>query len=256
MPSTSSACDTEEIVSAGISGTGVNSPLTDCNQGGTPTFIHQRLATNAEYRMRFADRIHKWCFNDGRLSAAGMTDVCNRQFDEIDAAVRCESARWGDNRAPARPAPNTNVTYTRGIEWLNEKSRMLNTVIAGRPAVFLNSMKSKSNALYPRVDPAVTTSAIFHAPAYAQHGGRVPAGYHLTITNPNGGLGTIYYTLDGSDPRLTGGGISPTALELLRAGHSIRFHDTSARGSTTAASGPPSTKPPSPSEPSPPIRRI
>ena len=230
--------DTEEIINSGISGTGANSPLTDCNQAGTPTAIHQRLATNAEYRMRFADRIQKWCFNNGLLSTVGMTGVCNRQFNEIDAAMRCESARWGDNRAAVRPSPNTNIAYTRGVEWLTEKNRMLNTVVTGRLAVFLNSMKTKSNALYPRVDPASTASAIFYAPSYAQHGGRVPAGYNLTITNPNGALGTVYYTLDGSDPRLTGGALNSAALvysdPVLLSG-SVTVHSRVLNGSVWSA---------------------
>lgn len=186
--------------------------ITDANQASCPTFIHQRLTTNAEYRMRFADRMHKWFFNDGLFTTARLTEICNRQFNEIDAAMRCESARWGDNRAAVRPSPNTNVTYTRGVEWLNEKARMLDVVVPARNSLILNSMKSKANALYPRVSPGTTTSAIFYAPSYAQHGGRVPAGYQLVITNPNGTLGTVYYTLDGSDPRLTGGALSSTAL--------------------------------------------
>ena len=203
----------EERIAFSLSGTGSSEWLTDCKQAGTPTFIHQRLATNADYRMRFADRIQKWCFHDALLTVSGTSALCNDQFDEIDAAIRGESARWGDNRAAARPVPNTGVPYTRGVEWLNEKNRMLDTVIPGRFTVFLEAMKSKSNALYPRVDPADTASAIFHAPVYAQQGGRVPAGYALAITNPNSGLGTVYYTLDGSDPRLPGGALNHTALE-------------------------------------------
>ncbi len=186
--------------------------ITNANQASCPTFIHQRLTTNAEYRMRFADRMHKLFFNGGLFTTEKLTDICNRQFAEIDAAMRCESARWGDNRAPARAAPNTGITYTRGVEWINEKNRMLDVIVPARNPLILNSLKSKTNALYPRVEPANTASAVFHAPAYAQHGGRVAAGYNLTITNPNGALGTVLYTLDGSDPRLTGGAVSPTAL--------------------------------------------
>lgn len=186
--------------------------ITDANQASCPTFIHQRLATNDEYRMRFADRMHKRFFNGGLFTTEKLTEICNRQFAEIDAAMRCESARWGDNRAPARAAPNTNITYTRGVEWLNEKNRMLDVVVPARNSLILNSLKAKTNVLYPRVDPANTASAVFHAPSYAQQGGRVPAGYTLTITNPNGGLGVVLYALDGSDPRLTGGAVSPSAL--------------------------------------------
>jgi len=37
------------------------------------------------------------------------------------------------------------------------------------------------------------------APTYGQHGGRVPVGFNLTMSAP---AGTVYYTTDGSDPRV------------------------------------------------------
>ena len=47
-------------------------------------------------------------------------------------------------------------------------------------------------------------------PTFSTPGGAVPAGFELTL---NGSAGTaVYYTTDGSDPRLPGGGISPNAL--------------------------------------------
>ena len=39
----------------------------------------------------------------------------------------------------------------------------------------------------------------------------VPAGFALTITNPNV-AGTLYFTITGADPRSPGGNIAPTAL--------------------------------------------
>lgn len=41
--------------------------------------------------------------------------------------------------------------------------------------------------------------APIQAPTFGQHGGRVPVGFDLTMTAPSG---TIYYTTDGSDPRV------------------------------------------------------
>ena len=57
----------------------------------------------------------------------------------------------------------------------------------------------RQKGLWPNTEP----------PVYSQHGGVVAANYPLTITAPT--AGTIYYTTDGTDPRLTGGGIAPTA---------------------------------------------
>jgi hypothetical protein len=59
------------------------------------------------------------------------------------------------------------------------------------------------------LDRLAWTDAQFPAPpVYNQQGGTVATGFHLTITAPSG---TIYYTTDGSDPRLSGGGIEPSA---------------------------------------------
>ncbi len=45
-------------------------------------------------------------------------------------------------------------------------------------------------------------------PAFNQNGGDVPAGFQIVISGTNS---TIYFTTDGSDPRLLGGAISPVA---------------------------------------------
>ena len=55
------------------------------------------------------------------------------------------------------------------------------------------------------------------APSFGQHGGTVPAGYSLTMSAPGG---TIYYTTDGSDPRVsevTGGGGTTTVVLVPEA---------------------------------------
>jgi hypothetical protein len=55
--------------------------------------------------------------------------------------------------------------------------------------IFMTALDSWGG-LYPTIDP----------PTFNQRGGHVAAGFGLTMTNPNG-VGTVYYTLDGSDPR-------------------------------------------------------
>jgi hypothetical protein len=50
------------------------------------------------------------------------------------------------------------------------------------------------------------------APDFSQFGGDVPANFALTVTNPDpNGVGTIYYTINGLDPRLEGGAVQGTA---------------------------------------------
>jgi hypothetical protein len=47
-------------------------------------------------------------------------------------------------------------------------------------------------------------------PRISRAGGRVASGFQLTVTGSGGAA--IYYTLDGSDPRESQGGISPKAM--------------------------------------------
>lgn len=75
---------------------------------------------------------------------------------------------------------------------------MLTNYFPQRSGIVLNQLKAK--ALYP-------TSAV--APSFNQFGGNITNGFSLSMTAPGG---AIYYTLDGSDPRLAGGAISSTAL--------------------------------------------
>jgi hypothetical protein len=65
-----------------------------------------------------------------------------------------------------------------------------------RSDIVLGQLKKKN--LYP-------TAA---APTFSQFGGVISKNFALTISAP---AGTIYYTLDGSDPRLLGGAVAPGA---------------------------------------------
>src|SRR5256885_4845355 len=75
--------------------------------------------------------------------------------------------------------------------------RIYGTYLAQRPGIVLGQLRAKG--WYPAVV----------APSFNQFGGNVPYGFQLPMSGP---AGTIYYTRDGSDPRLTGEAVSPTAL--------------------------------------------
>ncbi len=158
------------------------------NDGG-PTRLHQRLTANAEYRMLFADRLHRHFFNDGVLTVENARALYRARADEIDRAIVGESARWGDNR---RSTP-----YTRDVEWIAERDRLLGPYMEVRTGTVLGQLRNRN--LYPSVEP----------PTFSQHGGQVAPGFTFTISAP---AGTIYYMLDGTDPRLPGGAIRTGAL--------------------------------------------
>ncbi|MBN2477233.1 MAG: lamin tail domain-containing protein [Pirellulales bacterium] len=160
--------------------------VTGNNVDYAPTGLQQRLAANAEYRLLFADHVHRHFFNDGILTAENAAAMYQERLNEIDRAIVAESARWGDNRVASTP-------YTRNGTWMAEANRLLNSYFPQRTNTVLSQLKARG--LYPSVT----------APTCVPRGGEVTPGYWLSISAQGG---TIYYTVDGSDPRLPGGAVN------------------------------------------------
>lgn len=156
-----------------------------------PQYFYEKLWTVPEFKLRVADRIRKHMFNDGILTPTKALALFNQLTTEIDRAVVAESARWGDAKS--------STPYTRE-NFLTAAQNIRNNFFPNRTSVVYNQLVS--DGLYP------TTSM---APNYSQHGGSIGSGFTLTISNPNF-AGTLYYRLDGLDPRLPGGTIRPGTL--------------------------------------------
>jgi hypothetical protein len=144
-------------------------------------------------------------------------------MDELDRAIVGESARWGQpvngRGGPffaARPANDFRAWFggaggrvDRGIvppkpggggggkkqftreDWLAAATAKLTDYFPERTGIVLQQLKEAN--LYPPI-------------AAPEFGLPTNSGEGLTIENPNPS-GTTYYTLDGSDPRLVGGGV-------------------------------------------------
>ncbi len=76
-------------------------------------------------------------------------------------------------------------------------------------AGIISEMKKWTKGRYLWVD-----SQFVRQPVFSQDGGSISAGFALGMSAP---AGSIYYTLDGSDPRLSGGNVSPAALTYAGA---------------------------------------
>lgn len=160
---------------------------TSLNQSLSPTGLHVKWIANEEYRMRFSDRVYKHFYNDGIMAPNNIVDAYqNLSLALVDRAVVGESARWGDNRRPSNP-------YTRNIEWMNERNRLVNTFFPGRRDVVIGQFRNKNPMWYPSIDPP-----LFHIGGVYQHGGNVATGSVLTLPSTN----TVLYTMDGTDPRM------------------------------------------------------
>src|SRR5207244_1595377 len=168
-------------------------PFGGSNEGtftyANPQWMHEELMRNVEYRLKFADHVQKHFFNGGALTPEAGTNRFIAKAVQITKAIRAYSARWGD---AVREPPYGESDWTAMI------NTILTTWFPPRTALVLQQL---------RVDQLYPSNA---APSFSQLGGSVPAGYNLEITQTNGS-GAIFFTTDGTDPRLIGGGVSPSA---------------------------------------------
>ncbi len=177
---------------------GLNSDLYK-NQLGVNVMIarpYYYLAAVPEFRMMFADHVQKHLFNGGALTPEASIARYAALARTIELAVIAESARWGDVN---QTTPDTPAMWTAQRDWT------LNTYLPQRTAVVLQQLRDAG--LYPQLD-----APAFAVNNQAKHGGAFQPGDLLSI---NASAGTIYYTLDGTDPRLPGGGLNPAAIAYV-----------------------------------------
>ena len=139
---------------------------------------------HVDFKMLLADRIHKLLFNGGPLTTTANQARLNGLCTEIQRAFYAESARWvasGESRTPAT--------------WASERDNILNNWFPSRTGTYLAQLQALG--YYPSLA----------APAFA--GGSVTSG---TVVNFPVSGATVYYTRDGSDPRLAGGAVNPAAF--------------------------------------------
>ena len=165
-----------------------------------PQWLHQRLSENAEYRVLFADRVYRHFFNHGALTRDASAARFAARAAAVETAVIAESARWGD--AKVHPARTKDEDWQPAVDWV------LNTFFSDRTGVVLGQLMDDD--LYPAIDPPSYSSS---GSGILDDGVSLPSGSAVRLLNVNaGGRGTIYYTLDGSDPRLIGGAVNPSAV--------------------------------------------
>ncbi len=176
--------------------------------GCNPWHLWEALRPNPEFRLRVADRVQKHFLNGGVLSPFKAAGSYRELMEQIQLAVVAESARWGDSAfknggggggwwgggQPIQPGLLTQA------DWLKiTNDYYLSTFFPQRTAIVLGQLRAAS--LFPELQ----------APLLSPRSGQFLPGQKVTLLHPDSAA-QIYYTLDGSDPRLPGGALSPEAL--------------------------------------------
>ena len=197
--------DNEHTLGAGGAGGSVENLVEPFTSAGAnrdyfnPHWLHEQLmSSNADYRMKFADHVHRHFHNDGLMTLEMCRNrILNRAY-QIDMAIIAESARWGD-------AKHAYWAHTKDDHWWPEINRLLyetydpwgrKTYLTPRVGTVLQQFKDID--WYPDVDAPVFTNM----------------GDYVFMGNPNA-FGTIYYTLDGNDPRVPVAQSAPGPLVTL-----------------------------------------
>ena len=178
-----------------------------------PAYLHEMLAYSLEYRQRFADRVQRHYFNGGALTTAASVARVNALAAQLDPVIHAEAARWGSGsltKTQWLAAKNTILGYLNTGGTAQSGFTNFGAQTDGRASLIVTQLRGYQ-------DPVGTAKALFTpatllAPVVSgAFGGNVTAPYNFTLTNPNA-AGTIYYKLDGTDPRPIGGGAPSGAL--------------------------------------------
>jgi hypothetical protein len=142
-----------------------------------------KLFDDPNFAQKWVDRWQE--LRRGVLSDANIEATINGQAAEINESQARNFARWPG------VAPNGGAYATPGLTgWAAEVSHFTNWLITR--AHWMDDQMVRR----PGLSPAA---------------GNVEPGTVVTLTSNNAGA-DIYYTLDGSDPRASGGGVSPSAM--------------------------------------------
>ncbi len=171
----------------------LNMDVTGISRANTPAAPWAALSAHPEFRLNVADRAHRLLHHDGALSPAAASARMAALIQELDLPLVAESARWGGvSGFTVRSIGGIfhrlwdNGILTRDTHWRPEVAWLRDTFCTQRGGILLNQLKARN--LYPATEPVEITPP----------GGSISEVFVITLSAP---AGTIYYTVDGSDPR-------------------------------------------------------
>lgn len=158
------------------------------NNSNAPSGLFNKLKANPLFVRRFMDRVQKHCYDQGWLTPEKAAETWLDLANQIQGALFAESARWGDYRKDVHKS-YTAPLYRKDVHYNNQKNWMLKTYFPQRTDILLSQFRN-ANLLSSVVAPSYRINM-------KNAGDTILDSQKLTIYAP---AGSIYYTLDGTDP--------------------------------------------------------
>ena len=185
-----------------------NRTVVHSRDNDSPTKFYHALRAHPEFRQIFADRMERAFFGDGPVTRENATASFRQLAENIELPLLAESARWGTywSRVPYRP----------DVHWQPAVTALLEGFLQLRSSVVVRQFRNQG--VYPYLQ----------APRFLTPERVIAPGDEVSLFPRQGRL---YYTLDGSDPRLFGGavaegallGASAQALPLVTPAQPVRY---------------------------------
>ncbi len=172
----------------------VSATMTDLASFSCHVLHEHLMALNSDYRMRFVDTVQTHFLNTGIMGEDHTRALIRNRADQIQIAMMAEAARWGDG-------PESQLTWLAEIDRLqfgrqDHQNQPDSRVLTNRAQTVLAQFKAST--WFPDVA----------APEISQPSSLVLPGSSIALTAAQG---ILYLTLDDTDPRASGGGMSPSA---------------------------------------------
>ena len=211
-PTYFTAWDIEDSFEGGSRRTGPPVSIETIGKTGSDQFkAYFQVKGNIDFRMKFADRAYKHCFNNGILTDENAGAVWDSLYHFIEKAILCEIARWGDERGFLYDYDHWHK------EWQDVKDDIHNRANKLISALKAANMYPSLRPPYLKIEDEIIANTTFY----------MDTPFQLEIQK-FGTIETAYFTTDGNDPRnwdLTGN-VSQTANEITDQSKIITINDT------------------------------